>query len=256
MRLPPVLPILVACLLIQAGCGPSSEADPSDWPVYLGDAAASHYSSLDQISRQNVHRLQVAWTYNTGDKTEYSQIQCNPLIVRGRLYATSPQLKAFCLDAATGPGDLGLRSGRGSRAQHAGGESGPRPLGTRVREADLLYGWKSPLRPGRRNRAPGPLLWGRWPNRPEVRFGSGRPGGSFGSSPPRRRPFTGTFSLSAAGWGRGPEPPRPGTSVPTTPGRANSGGPSTRVRSRARKDTRPGRPKPGPTPAAPTPGRG
>ena len=102
MRLSPVLPILVACLLTQAGCGPSSEADPSDWPVYLGDPAASHYSTLDQINRRNVHRLQVAWTYSTGDKTEFSQIQCNPLVVGGRLYATSPQLKAFCLDAATG----------------------------------------------------------------------------------------------------------------------------------------------------------
>ena len=102
MRISPVLPVLVACLLPQAGCGPSSEADPSDWPVYLGDAAASHFSPLDQINRNNVHRLQVAWTYNTGDKSEFSQIQCNPLVVGGRLFATSPQLKAFCLDAATG----------------------------------------------------------------------------------------------------------------------------------------------------------
>lgn len=103
MRILLAFPFTVfVCLVTQVGCRPVSDADPSDWPVYLGDAAASHFSSLDQIDRNNVHRLQVAWTYSTGDKTETSQIQCNPLVVRGRLYATSPALKAFCLDAATG----------------------------------------------------------------------------------------------------------------------------------------------------------
>ena len=103
MRILLALPVLVfVCLTTQAGCRPVSDADPSDWPVYLGDAAASHYSSLDQINRQNVQRLQVAWTYSTGDNTDSSQIQCNPLVVGGRLFGTSPMLKAFCLDAATG----------------------------------------------------------------------------------------------------------------------------------------------------------
>jgi glucose dehydrogenase len=33
-----------------------------DWPVYLGDAASSHYSRSEQIQAKNVARLQVAWT--------------------------------------------------------------------------------------------------------------------------------------------------------------------------------------------------
>ena len=32
----------------------------------------------------------------------HSQIQCNPIIVDGVLYGTSPQLKVIALDAATG----------------------------------------------------------------------------------------------------------------------------------------------------------
>jgi hypothetical protein len=79
-------------------------AGGSDWPEYLGDAGRSHYSGLRQIHRRNVHRLQVAWVYRTGDAQQDppSQIQCNPLIVDGVLYGTSPGLKLFALDAATG----------------------------------------------------------------------------------------------------------------------------------------------------------
>ncbi|HKI44320.1 MAG TPA: PQQ-binding-like beta-propeller repeat protein, partial [Balneolales bacterium] len=62
----------------------------------------SQYSRLDQINRQNVHNLKVAWIYHTGDKNVQSQIQCNPLMINGVLYGTSPRLKVFALNAANG----------------------------------------------------------------------------------------------------------------------------------------------------------
>jgi quinoprotein glucose dehydrogenase len=75
----------------------------ADWPVYLGDAESSQYSELRQINRRNVSELEVAWTYRSGDAREgRSQIQCNPLVIEGVLYGTSPQLKLFALNAATG----------------------------------------------------------------------------------------------------------------------------------------------------------
>jgi quinoprotein glucose dehydrogenase len=79
-------------------------ASDRDWPVYLGDAASSHYSDLKQINRKNVRQLEVAWTYNAGDGRgdNRSQIQCNPIIVDGILYGSSPQLKLLAIDAATG----------------------------------------------------------------------------------------------------------------------------------------------------------
>ena len=73
-----------------------------DWPVYLGDAGATHYSTLREIDRRNVAKLTPAWTYRAGDATANTQIQCNPLIVDGVLYGTTPKLKLFALDAATG----------------------------------------------------------------------------------------------------------------------------------------------------------
>jgi quinoprotein glucose dehydrogenase len=83
--------------------GVSAAAD-RDWPVYLGDKASSHFSTLKQINTRNVYRLEVAWTHHAGDgrKDDRSQIQCNPLVIDGVLYGTSPQLKLLALDAATG----------------------------------------------------------------------------------------------------------------------------------------------------------
>ena len=75
-----------------------------DWPIVGADAASSQYSPLAQIHRDNVGGLKVAWRYQTGDARAdgRSQIQCSPIIVGRVLYSTSPQLKLFALDAATG----------------------------------------------------------------------------------------------------------------------------------------------------------
>jgi quinoprotein glucose dehydrogenase len=74
-----------------------------DWPTYLGDKAASHYSTLQQITPANVPQLEVAWTWHAGDvRAGSSQIQCNPLVIDGVLYATTPQMKLVALEAGTG----------------------------------------------------------------------------------------------------------------------------------------------------------
>ena len=95
--------VIVLSLSIAPGLA-STQARSKDWPVYLGDKNSSHYSSLKQINAKNVHRLQLAWTYHAGDgrADHRSQIQCNPLIIDGVLYGTSPQLKLLALDAAFG----------------------------------------------------------------------------------------------------------------------------------------------------------
>ncbi len=96
----PTLAFAVAVALAPQG----TRAADADWPSYLGDAAASHYSPLRQITPSNVSRLKVAWTYHAGgaDPQNRSQIQCNPLVIGEVLYGTSPDQRAFALDAATG----------------------------------------------------------------------------------------------------------------------------------------------------------
>ena len=95
--------LLVVIVLVLPACS-SDETAFRTWRSYGGDPTNSRYSSLDQINRENVHRLEVAWIYRTGDASEEgrTQIQCNPIIVDSVLYATSPMLKAFALHAATG----------------------------------------------------------------------------------------------------------------------------------------------------------
>ena len=70
-----------------------------DWPVWGGAPDNSHYSSLAQINRRNVKQLEVAWTFDTGEK---GGLQTNPLIVGRTLYGISPTQKIFALNAATG----------------------------------------------------------------------------------------------------------------------------------------------------------
>jgi quinoprotein glucose dehydrogenase len=77
----------------------------SGWEIKGGTADGNQYSSLDQINISNVKDLKTIWTYASGDAdttNNRTQIQCNPIIVDGILYGTSPSLKPFALDAAKG----------------------------------------------------------------------------------------------------------------------------------------------------------
>jgi quinoprotein glucose dehydrogenase len=93
----------IVVLLLIISCNTPSEKR-TGWPVYGGSKEAIHYSSLTIIDTSNVTQLQPAWTYRTGDAdtVHHSQIQCNPIVVNGILYGTSPTLKLFAVDAATG----------------------------------------------------------------------------------------------------------------------------------------------------------
>ncbi len=89
-------------LLMISSC--QNRSGQQEWQVYGGSKANTHYSSLKEIDTANVGQLAVAWEYHTGDAdtAKHSQIQCNPIIVNGILYGTSPALKLIALDAATG----------------------------------------------------------------------------------------------------------------------------------------------------------
>ena len=92
--------VTLAVSLLSA-CAPA-ETD-GDWPVYLGDAGRRHYSALDQITRDNVSRLEVAWVYDAGElRGGGSTMYTSPLVIDGVLYGLSPRLVAFALSAATG----------------------------------------------------------------------------------------------------------------------------------------------------------
>jgi quinoprotein glucose dehydrogenase len=93
------------CTTLVAMQGPSAPGTgpaDTDWPVYRGDPKGNQYAPLAQIHAANVHKLQKAWEYRTGDANERSTMHVNPIVVNGVMYITTPSLKAVALDAATG----------------------------------------------------------------------------------------------------------------------------------------------------------
>jgi len=73
-----------------------------EWRMFGGGEENIHYSELSQITRENVSRLEIAWRYDSGDEFDGSEVQCNPIVVDGVLYATTPKLRIVALDAASG----------------------------------------------------------------------------------------------------------------------------------------------------------
>ncbi|WP_058185724.1 c-type cytochrome [Terracidiphilus gabretensis] len=91
---------ILAAFVIAALAGRICAAQKDvPWSSYNGGREGDHYSRLTQINRANVNQLQVAWTFDTGEK---GGMQDNPLIIGRTLYAYTPTEKIVALDAATG----------------------------------------------------------------------------------------------------------------------------------------------------------
>ncbi|MBI1896047.1 MAG: pyrroloquinoline quinone-dependent dehydrogenase [Acidobacteria bacterium] len=73
--------------------------DRGTWSDYGGSADAAQYSSLTQINRSNITKLQVAWRYPTGDDSRYF---FNPLVVDRTMYVLGKGKSIVALDAVTG----------------------------------------------------------------------------------------------------------------------------------------------------------
>jgi glucose dehydrogenase len=84
---------------IPKGRQAKAPAPHTTWSDYGGGADGSQYSALTQINRSNVHTLQIAWTYPTGDPNNYL---FNPVVVDGLIYVLAKNNSVVALDAATG----------------------------------------------------------------------------------------------------------------------------------------------------------
>ncbi|MGY0554081.1 glucose/quinate/shikimate family membrane-bound PQQ-dependent dehydrogenase [Vreelandella sp. 2A-K22] len=78
-----------------------------DWPAYGGTNAGTHYSSLDQITPENIGELEEVWRIQTGDKAgpnappEITN-QNTPLKVNDSLYICTSHSRAMALSPETG----------------------------------------------------------------------------------------------------------------------------------------------------------
>src|SRR3954464_3320394 len=70
-----------------------------DWVYYGQDQGATRYSTLAQITTENVAGLKRAWTFHTGDKSGF--FESTPIVVNSVMYFASGSA-FFALDAVTG----------------------------------------------------------------------------------------------------------------------------------------------------------
>ena len=100
----PALLLLQACDAKPAASAtvPTAAAAGADWSVYGGNTDHTHFTTLGQISPANVKSLKVAWTFETHQEFKGSEMQANPVVIDGVLYATTPKMHVFALDAVTG----------------------------------------------------------------------------------------------------------------------------------------------------------
>ncbi len=79
----------------------------NDWAAYGGDNNGQRFSNLNQISKDNVGDLEVAWTYHTGDTrqdddaSEYT-FEATPLKVNDTVYFCTPHNEVHALNPETG----------------------------------------------------------------------------------------------------------------------------------------------------------
>ncbi len=78
----------------------NADKEPQNWLTYGGNYSAWRYSSLAQITRDNVKTLAPAWAFSTGELR--GGLNATPLVMDGVMYLVGPMNRVFALNAATG----------------------------------------------------------------------------------------------------------------------------------------------------------
>jgi quinoprotein glucose dehydrogenase len=100
--------LLAAVAIVGTATVSAQSPDASDWGFYGGDAFGQHFSSLDQIKRENVNELTVAWTYRTGElgdgfaRNSKLTFEATPVLAFGFLYLETATNIVIALDPETG----------------------------------------------------------------------------------------------------------------------------------------------------------
>ncbi len=99
---------LAICSASAAPPGRQSDDDESQWGSYGGDPGGNRHAPLQQINRQNVRQLEIAWTYRTGElgadfaRAENLTFEATPILVRGSLYLSTATNIVIALDPVSG----------------------------------------------------------------------------------------------------------------------------------------------------------
>ncbi|HEN3613158.1 TPA: membrane-bound PQQ-dependent dehydrogenase, glucose/quinate/shikimate family [Yersinia enterocolitica] len=97
-------PLVMEASPPQPVMGKASGAEPgAEWLHYGRTPAGTRFADADQITPENVSRLNVAWTYRTGEIPKGPQAHVvTPLFANGMLYGCTHSSQIFALNAETG----------------------------------------------------------------------------------------------------------------------------------------------------------
>jgi glucose dehydrogenase len=87
---------VVLIIALAATAMSASDQNPREWRDYGGGPDNSKFSTLKQINKSNVTKLDVAWTY------PYGETMFNPIVARGVIYGKGRNNALVALDAETG----------------------------------------------------------------------------------------------------------------------------------------------------------
>jgi glucose dehydrogenase len=119
-----LLGLLVAAFVWPySGSGRTLPRPAGEWRSYGNDERSTRYSPLDQITRDNVQNLQIAWTWkfdNFGSPAETVTTQTTPIMADGVLYFTAGQRRTVvAANAGTGETLWVWQPDEGSRFERA-----------------------------------------------------------------------------------------------------------------------------------------
>ena len=102
--------LFVLGFVLTSVCSAQHGATDGQWRSHGGDTGGTRYADLDQITRDNFSKLQVAWQWQsiegeidaTGRGTRPGPLLATPLMVRGVLYIITSFSQVAAVDAGTG----------------------------------------------------------------------------------------------------------------------------------------------------------
>lgn len=103
---------VIAAAIVATAIGSAKRSTTSaaevDWPYYGGDQGGMKYSALEDINRDTVQRLSVAWQWSPAEKalaefgTRPGTFQNTPLMIGNVLYVSTPYNRVVALNAESG----------------------------------------------------------------------------------------------------------------------------------------------------------
>jgi quinoprotein glucose dehydrogenase len=94
--------LFAASIFLLVSCQSTEKNDYLSWDTYRASKDAAQFSGLKQITTENVHLLEPAWEFHTGDNGPRTPMECNPIVIGDIMYVTSPQLDLIALEAHSG----------------------------------------------------------------------------------------------------------------------------------------------------------